>query len=62
MGETRSPQQMIYDYCKEKGICVTCKSRFSNKDNLRCEKCRVYHNKHQKKSFDQGSLPTSLRY
>lgn len=45
----RTPSQLIYDFCKSNKICVTCKVKFTDGVNLKCEPCRITWNAYQRK-------------
>lgn len=60
MENKKTPYELIYEFCKEKGICIGCKLRFVEGENVRCEKCRAYHNKNQLRS--KGRLPDLLKH
>jgi predicted amidophosphoribosyltransferase len=46
-----SASEMVYNFCKENGICIQCQMQFSGVDTLKCEKCRLQVNETRRKYY-----------
>jgi tRNA(Ile2) C34 agmatinyltransferase TiaS len=49
----KTAAQLVYEFCKENGICIQCQMQFAGKDTLKCDKCREQVNNSRRKYYQK---------